>query len=328
VIHTISDYQVSSVIHTYYLYTRYQIIKHQVWYTHIIFTHNIRLSSIKCDAHILSLHTISDYQASSVIHTYYFYTRYDIRLSSIKCDTHILSLHAISDYQVSSVIHTLSLHTISDYQVSSVIHTLSLHTISDYQASSVIHTYYHTRYQIIKHQVWYTHIITHDIRLLSIKCDTHILFLHTISDYQASSVIHTYYHTISNYQVSSEIHTYYHTRYQIIKHQVWYTQDIRLSSIKCDTYRLIHGLFHIAHVISLRPWYRPWGTISVEGWWQGQYEKGHVLIYLSHILPGQITCYCPRKMLLPRRQITRRKLCFYYKCKFGVISINYVIIID
>jgi hypothetical protein len=33
--------------------------------------------------------------------------------------------------------------------------------------------------------------------------------------------------------------------------------------------------------------------ISVEGLWQGQYEKGHVLIYLSHILPGQITCYCP-----------------------------------
>jgi hypothetical protein len=35
------------------------------------------------------------------------------------------------------------------------------------------------------------------------------------------------------------------------------------------------------------------GKISVEGWWKGQYEKGHVLIYLSHILPGQITCYCP-----------------------------------
>ena len=40
---------------------------------------------------------------------------------------------------------------------------------------------------------------------------------------------------------------------------------------------------------------------------------------------GQITCYCLRKMLLPRRQITRRKLCFYYTCKFGVISIQYVI---
>jgi hypothetical protein len=26
---------------------------------------------------------------------------------------------------------------------------------------------------------------------------------------------------------------------------------------------------------------------------EGQYEKGHLLIYLSHILPGQITCYCP-----------------------------------
>ena len=40
---------------------------------------------------------------------------------------------------------------------------------------------------------------------------------------------------------------------------------------------------------------------------------------------GQIICYCPRKMLLPRRQITRRKFCFYYTCKFGVISIKYVI---
>jgi hypothetical protein len=39
----------------------------------------------------------------------------------------------------------------------------------------------------------------------------------------------------------------------------------------------------------------------------------------------QITCYCPRKMLLPRRKITRPKLCFYYTCKFDVISINYVI---
>ena len=90
-------------------------------------------------------------------------------------------------------------------------------------------------------------------------------------------------------------------------------------------FRLKHGLFHIALDISTILWYRPRRTISVKGWWQGQYEKGHVLIYLSHILPGQIICYCPRKMLLPRRQITRRKLCFYYTCKFGVISIKYVI---
>ena len=62
--------------------------------------------------------------------------------------------------------------------------------------------------------------------------------------------------------------------------------------------------------------------LSVEGWWQGQYEKGHVLIYLSHILPGHKRA---NNMLLPRRQITRHKLCFYYTCKFGVISIKYVI---
>jgi hypothetical protein len=65
-----------------------------------------------------------------------------------------------------------------------------------------------------------------------------------------------------------------------------------INSHQDNTY-LIHGLFHIALVISSRPWYRPRGTISVEGWWQRQYEKGHVLIYLSHILPGQITCHCP-----------------------------------
>jgi hypothetical protein len=33
-------------------------------------------------------------------------------------------------------------------------------------------------------------------------------------------------------------------------------------------------------------------------------------------------------MLLLWGQITRRKLCFYYTCKFGVISIKYVIKYD
>ena len=37
---------------------------------------------------------------------------------------------------------------------------------------------------------------------------------------------------------------------------------------------------------------------------------------------GQKTCYCPLKMLLPRRQITRRKLCFYYTCEFNTICDN------
>jgi hypothetical protein len=41
---------------------------------------------------------------------------------------------------------------------------------------------------------------------------------------------------------------------------------------------------------------------------------------------GQKTCYCLGKMLLPLRQIALRKLCFYYACKFGVISIKYMII--
>ena len=42
---------------------------------------------------------------------------------------------------------------------------------------------------------------------------------------------------------------------------------------------------------------------------------------------GQKTCYWLGKIVLPRRQITRRKLWFYYICKFGVVSIKYVIII-
>jgi hypothetical protein len=41
---------------------------------------------------------------------------------------------------------------------------------------------------------------------------------------------------------------------------------------------------------------------------------------------GQRACYCPRKMILSKRQITLRKTCFYYTCKFGVISIKYLII--
>ena len=49
---------------------------------------------------------------------------------------------------------------------------------------------------------------------------------------------------------------------------------------------------------------------------------------LLPVTRGHILCYCPRKMLLPRGQITRRKLCFYYTCKFGVISIKYVIIYE
>jgi hypothetical protein len=60
-------------------------------------------------------------------------------------------------------------------------------------------------------------------------------------------------------------------------------------------------------------------------------------LQLVHGLGGSLCNYsCPwyrvhknhksaDNMLLPRRQITRRKLCFYYTCKFGAISIKYVI---
>jgi hypothetical protein len=114
--------------------------------------------------------------------------------------------------------------------------------------------------------------------------------------------------------------------------------------------RLIHDLFHIALVISPRGRYQGLVLITRAIWKRPliyNYIGQPLDILFKHIysstlhfaradnmlLPftrGQITCYCPRNMLLPRRQITRRKsrVCFYYTCKFGVISIKYVINID
>ena len=57
------------------------------------------------------------------------------------------------------------------------------------------------------------------------------------------------------------------------------------------------------------------------------WKRPCINLFITYFWPGQITCYCPRKMLFPWGQITRRKLCFYYTCKFGVISIKYVIIL-
>ena len=75
-----------------------------------------------------------------------------------------------------------------------------------------------------------------------------------------------------------------------------------------DIYRLIHGLFHIALVISSRA-----------------EDKGNMKKAMYHLF---ITYFARAdNMLLPRRQITHYKLCFYYICKFGVISIKYVIIL-
>ena len=101
-------------------------------------------------------------------------------------------------------------------------------------------------------------------------------------------------------------------------------------TISTSIYRLIHGLFHIALVISTRPWYRRRGLMTRAIWKRACINL--LITYFAKVdnmlfffTRGQITCYCPRKMLLPQRQITRRKLCFYYTCKFGVISIKYVI---
>ena len=65
-------------------------------------------------------------------------------------------------------------------------------------------------------------------------------------------------------------------------------------------------------------WKRPWINLFITYF----VRADNMLLPFTR---GQITCYCPRKMLMPRRQITRHKLCFYYTCKFGVISIKYVI---
>ena len=101
------------------------------------------------------------------------------------------------------------------------------------------------------------------------------------------------------------------------------------SFLTGNTYRLIHGLFHIALVISTIPWYRPRRLMTRAIW-----KRSCINLFITYfakadnmLLPftrGKITCYFHRKMLLPWRQITRHKLCFYYTCTFGVISIKYV----
>ena len=106
-----------------------------------------------------------------------------------------------------------------------------------------------------------------------------------------------------------------------------------------DIYRFIHGFFHIVLFISTRPWYRPpWDDISRGLMTRAIWKRPCINLFITYfaradnmLLPftrGQITCYFPRKMLLPRRQISRRKLCSHYTCKFGVISIKYVIILN
>ena len=87
----------------------------------------------------------------------------------------------------------------------------------------------------------------------------------------------------------------------LLKKKFSFRTNIQCTCFKNNNYRLIHGLF-ILPLLSARD------------------------IDIGPFTRGQITCYCPRKMLLPREQVTRRKLCFYYTCKFGVISIKYVII--
>jgi hypothetical protein len=53
---------------------------------------------------------------------------------------------------------------------------------------------------------------------------------------------------------------------------VWFKDVLTTLHVNCmilfDNNRLIHGLFHIALVISSRPWYRPRETISFEGYWK------------------------------------------------------------
>ena len=68
---------------------------------------------------------------------------------------------------------------------------------------------------------------------------------------------------------------------------IW--NSVRVNTISQDIIkRLLHDIFHIGPGISQRLPYqarqRSWGVIWVKGWYQGRYEKFHVIIFLSHIL--------------------------------------------
>ena len=82
-----------------------------------------------------------------------------------------------------------------------------------------------------------------------------------------------------------------------------------------NIYRLIQGLWLITRTIRKRPCINIFITYFA--------RADSMLLPFARM---QITCYFHRKMLLPWGQITRRKLCFYYTCKFGVIAVKYVII--
>jgi hypothetical protein len=90
----------------------------------------------------------------------------------------------------------------------------------------------------------------------------------------------------------------------------------------CLQYMSYMACFHIALVISTRPWYRPESfnprdDISRGLMTRAIWKRPCINLFITYfaradnmLLPftrGQITCDCPRKMLLPRRQITRRK---------------------
>jgi len=92
------------------------------------------------------------------------------------------------------------------------------------------------------------------------------------------------------------------------------------SSLYLSNYsQLYRGRYQGLVLITRAIWKRPWINLFITYFARAD----NMLLPFTR---GQITCYCPHKMLLPRRQITRHKLCFYYTCKFGVISIKYVII--
>ena len=89
--------------------------------------------------------------------------------------------------------------------------------------------------------------------------------------------------------------------------------------------------FFILHLLSARDLdigpegFNPRNDISRGLMTRAIWKRPCINLFITYFARAD-NIYCPRKMLLPRRQITRHKLCFYYTCKFGFISIKYVII--
>ena len=105
--------------------------------------------------------------------------------------------------------------------------------------------------------------------------------------------------------------------------QYQFTTLLLIASSREYTYRLIHDLFILplllARDLDIGPeGFIPRNDISRGLMTRAIWKRPCIYLFITYFARAD-------NMLLPRRQITHRKLCFYYTCKFGVISIKYVI---